>query len=401
MYKQVDLYMEPRHILNYMQEDFCEMSIKEHGFLCGLLKRYHPHKVVEVGVAGGATTAVIMKCLELIHSDAEVYSIDLNRQYYRNEEKQTGYQLEEIKDKLANYANHRFLLGHILPEVIDDIGNDIDFVILDTVHSLPGELLDFLCILPYLRDGAIVVMHDITLNFDGNRDAFATKIILNSAFGEKYYNYSDRVLNIAALKINGDTRKYAANLFSAFSITWTDFPSDLEVELYRKNYEKYYDEECIELFDIFSEFQLLPKEYFDFTEKEMLSGVYELPKVKNETEIFYQHFMNHMDEVCYILEPDGKLYGVVSRGDLYRYYENKDKKLKINTNLYSVPSQDEFDLAERFFQKVKTIHEVPVVVQGYFKGVIRNRRKNNKTEWDLYKEGLENIRKNTDYLKEI
>ncbi len=120
-----------------------------------------------------------------------------------------------------------------------------------------------------------------------------------------------------------------------------------------------------------------------------------------ETEIFYQHFMNHMDEVCYILEPDGKLYGVVSRGDLYRYYENKDKKLKINTNLYSVPSQDEFDLAERFFQKVKTIHEVPFVVQGYFKGVIRNRRKNNKTEWDLYKEGLENIRKNTDYLKEI
>ncbi len=75
--------------------------------------------------------------------------------------------------------------------------------------------------------------------------------------------------------------------------------------------------------------------------------------------------------------------------------------MKINTNLYSVPSQDEFDLAERFFQKVKTIHEVPVVVQGYFKGVIRNRRKNNKTEWDLYKEGLENIRKNTDYLKEI
>lgn len=280
MYKQVDLYMEPRHILNYMQEDFCEMSIKEHGFLCGLLKRYHPHKVLEVGVAGGATTAVIMKCLELIHSDAEVYSVDLNRQYYRNEEKQTGYQLEEIKDKLGNYANHRFLLGHILPEVIDDIGNDIDFVILDTVHSLPGELLDFLCILPYLRDGAIVVMHDITLNFDGNRDAFATKIILDSAFGEKYYNYSDKVLNIAALKINEDTRRYAANLFSAFSITWTDFPSDLELEHYRKNYEKYYDEECIELFDIFQNFNFYPRNILISQRRKCFQGYMNYQKLK-------------------------------------------------------------------------------------------------------------------------
>ena len=35
-------------------------------------------------------------------------------------------------------GNHEFYLGNYLPQVINKIGGDIDFVILDTVHSLPG-----------------------------------------------------------------------------------------------------------------------------------------------------------------------------------------------------------------------------------------------------------------------
>ena len=89
-----------------------------------------------------------MKCLDLLNSNARMYSVDLNKQCYRKQEKVTGYQLNEVREELANFSNHKFLLGCILPEVIDQIGKDIDFVVLDTVHSLPGELLDILCILP-------------------------------------------------------------------------------------------------------------------------------------------------------------------------------------------------------------------------------------------------------------
>lgn len=70
-------------------------------------------------------------------------SIDLNKECYRKKGKLSGYQLEEVKEYLSNYQNHTFLLGTILPNVIEDIGNEIDFVVLDTVHQLPGELLDF------------------------------------------------------------------------------------------------------------------------------------------------------------------------------------------------------------------------------------------------------------------
>ena len=44
---------------------------------------------------------------------------------------------------------------------------DIDFIIIDTVHFMPGEFLTFLTALPQLKDGCIVVLHDIHLNMVG------------------------------------------------------------------------------------------------------------------------------------------------------------------------------------------------------------------------------------------
>ncbi len=41
-----------------------EMSEFESAFLCGLLKKFKPKKVLEIGVAGGATTAIMLQCLE-------------------------------------------------------------------------------------------------------------------------------------------------------------------------------------------------------------------------------------------------------------------------------------------------------------------------------------------------
>lgn len=55
MYNQIELYMEPEIILDKMEDAYCEITTAEHGFICGLLKKYQPHKIVEVGVAGGGT----------------------------------------------------------------------------------------------------------------------------------------------------------------------------------------------------------------------------------------------------------------------------------------------------------------------------------------------------------
>ena len=79
MYKQIGLYDLQEDILSKTTESYCEMTKAEHGFLCGLIKKFQPGKVVEVGVAGGGTTAVVMKCLEAVSPDAKMYSVDISK----------------------------------------------------------------------------------------------------------------------------------------------------------------------------------------------------------------------------------------------------------------------------------------------------------------------------------
>lgn len=264
MYRRVEVFDEPRSILQKMSEPYVEMSSADHGFLCGLIKKYSPQKVVEVGVAGGATTAVIMNCLSMTgQKDAVMYSVDLNEECYRREGKRTGYQLEEVKDYLDNYKNHTFLLGKMLPQIIHEIGTGIDMVILDTVHSLPGEILDFLCIFPYLADNAVVVVHDITRNFSEHRYSFATKILLDSVHGEKYFNFTYRLPNIGAFRITEATMLNIENVFSALSITW-GYPVDVKtIKDYRNIYQSFYPEECLKLFDQIVLMQRIQYQYYD------------------------------------------------------------------------------------------------------------------------------------------
>lgn len=250
MYKSVKVFEEPRSILEKMSEPYVEMSSADHSFLCGLIKEYRPKKVVEVGVAGGGTTAVIMNCLSMTgNENAIMYSVDLNEECYRREGKRTGWQLEEVKDHLRNYDNHTFLLGRTLPHVVHELGDDIDMVILDTVHTLPGEILDFLCIFPHLSENAIVILHDITLNLVRDDDRFATKVLLDSVSGEKYFNLTDRLPNIGAFRVTEETMVNIENVFSALSITWSYFADSKMLIDYRKSFQTFYPKKCLELFD--------------------------------------------------------------------------------------------------------------------------------------------------------
>ena len=61
-----------------------EMTHFESGFLCGLLKRERPKKILEVGVAAGGTSAVLLKSISMLNLNAKLYSVDLCHKYYAN-----------------------------------------------------------------------------------------------------------------------------------------------------------------------------------------------------------------------------------------------------------------------------------------------------------------------------
>lgn len=252
MYRTIDLYSQPRSILKFMKRPCAEMMPYEHDFLCGLIKMSRPQKVVEIGVAGGGTTAVIQNCIEILGLSTEFYSIDLNKEHYWIKGEKTGYLYQEVSDKFSK-QNHKFYLGSLYADVAEEIGGDIDFLILDTVHFMPGEFLDFLYALPYLTKNAIVVFHDVSLGLINCSDAICNKLLFDSITGDKYWDITQMekgiLPNIAAVQLNQDTLKSIEKVFSALSINWNYMPDFLTLRKYENFYKKYYSKECLHIFD--------------------------------------------------------------------------------------------------------------------------------------------------------
>lgn len=249
---ELELWYEPREIL---KDDFyaAEMSPQHHAFLCGLLRKYKPKKIVEIGVAAGGTTAVILNALHIMGMrDTKLYSIDSSARFYRDTKLETGYKASEAKQYLGGVFNHEWLLGKYAYQHVYEIGKGIDFIILDTVHAMPGELLDFLAYYPYLREDAIVAMHDVGLWSGKHKQAVATQILLEAVAAKKILVRDDNTEsgypNIAAFQINKDTDTYIGDAFSALTLPWAYIPEELEG--YRELYIREYHSSLIELFDM-------------------------------------------------------------------------------------------------------------------------------------------------------
>ena len=80
-----------------------------------------------------------------------------------------GYQIGQAKKVINDEVEHRLVLGkniaQVLPEIVDvqhkgtnAFGGGIDLLVLDTIHSLPGELLDYIVCLPFLSSNAVVIL---------------------------------------------------------------------------------------------------------------------------------------------------------------------------------------------------------------------------------------------------
>lgn len=250
--RKVELDFEPLKILQN-QEVECEMTNSQLAFLCGVLKDKMPKKVVEVGVAHGGTTCVILECMKENGITAALHSVDISTECYRAHGKKTGYAVDMVFDKLPDNITHFWHLGNALPYYLEEIEGGIDFLILDTVHSMPGEMLDFLAALPYLSSNAVVVLHDITLNqISDNEYGYATRIVYDVATGKKIIADGvdpDEILpGIGAFQITKDTMKYVEKCFSALTITWKYDLTDDDLEQYKVIYKKFYHADLVELF---------------------------------------------------------------------------------------------------------------------------------------------------------
>lgn len=252
----INLYEKPLEIMDRLpQMANAEMSSWQSAYLCGLIKEKRPGKLVEIGVAAGGTTAIVLNCVAQLNIECEIYSLDISSEYYRDRAYATGFLAEYAKKQIKKQVKHSMLIG-IAPDYMDKVGKGIDFLILDTVHMLPGEILDFLICLPYLSEDAVVVLHDVAIHHFAYSDMYswATQILLDAVVADKLPVFgADNEFgypNIGAFRINGDTMKYIYDVFSTLILTWQYIPREGELQKYRsKLVEAGYPERCISVFD--------------------------------------------------------------------------------------------------------------------------------------------------------
>lgn len=226
-----------------------EMNEFQHAFVAGLFKKYKPRKILEIGIAAGGTTCFLHECKKKYGYKLEIFSVDKFENYYRVPSKKTGHLLKEMVmcDGYEDILEYQHLLiGKSIPFYIEEIGNNVDFLIIDTTHALPGELLDFFVCLPYLKEGAIVVLHDTVCNILENSNSFATKILFDVVKAKKIVNFSvdeekyTRLPNIMAFEITEDTKVNAKDVLSALTLNWQYGLEDDEklkyAQLISKNY---------------------------------------------------------------------------------------------------------------------------------------------------------------------
>lgn len=246
MKTDTQLYYEPISILDLLQaRSKVEMSPRQLAFLCGLIKEYKPQKIVEIGVAAGGTSSVILNCISLLGLETEMYSIDLSPYYYRDRSKKTGYLTDEYKELAQERGGmktaHILYTGRYAVECLEEIGEGIDLLILDSSHFLPDEILDFLACYPFLKRGSIVALHDLVLDLQTAHSEYrATKVLFDAVTAAKILDFGD--LNLGAFQITSNTSKCLEDVFFSLVTNWGYKPENRMLELYKNFYRLHFSE---------------------------------------------------------------------------------------------------------------------------------------------------------------
>ncbi|WP_258222378.1 class I SAM-dependent methyltransferase [Brachyspira hampsonii] len=200
--------------------------------------------------------------------NSKLYSIDYSKYYFADSTKECGHFVYEHFNNLTN--KWELYTGGIAAKFIEKIGGNIDLCILDTMHLLPGEILDFLMVLPFLKKNATVIIHDVILShFDPFYYPMSScNMLFSSLKGEKYTIEYDNdrnlfcgITNIGAVRLDDDILDRVTDYFYLLTNPWSYMPTEEDFFYIKKIFSKYYNYNVNELFNsIISFFKMKDKE---------------------------------------------------------------------------------------------------------------------------------------------
>jgi predicted O-methyltransferase YrrM len=231
-----------------------EMSNEEREFLTATILRARPPKLLEIGVSGGGSSVIMLNAIKNF-PESKLYSIDLMLYWYKDPSKKAGFIVDNYPELKTKW---KIFTGGLALNFIDEIGADIDFCLIDTAHSNPGEILDILMVIPYLKDDAVVVFHDVKLHTYsyGKKQCITNDLIMSALFGTKLIqgNYAgDKFPNIGGIKFDTKTKEHIFEIFNLLTLKWAYMPDKKQVnciiEFFKKHYNTYYIKYLVNVFE--------------------------------------------------------------------------------------------------------------------------------------------------------
>lgn len=187
-------------------------------FLAGLAHFANASKIVEIGVASGWSSAVLLKALGTLGGERKVTGIDLSPSFYLDKSIPTGHAVDETVPELL--PNYRLLTGRLAFDAMADVGS-VDFAFIDGHHMHPWATLDMISILPFIERGRWVAMHDLNLcTFERHRHMNRAPFYLFYMWPDQKLHSSQVPTMIGAVQLERNPADYLPYLLEILYTPW-------------------------------------------------------------------------------------------------------------------------------------------------------------------------------------
>lgn len=195
-------------------------------FLAGLVAFADPRNVVEIGVASGWSSAVLLQTLgELRGGGRRVTGIDLSPTYYLDAAIATGQAVHDVVPH--RIADYRLLTGRLAFACMEEVG-PVDLAFIDGHHMHPWATLDMISVLPFMKRGNWVAMHDLNLcTFERHKHTNRAPFYLFYMWPDRKLHSTQQPTMIGAVQIEREPQEYLPALLE---ILYTPWEIDVDVE---------------------------------------------------------------------------------------------------------------------------------------------------------------------------
>ena len=231
-----------------IKESGWQLSLKQAFFINGIIRKFKPKNCLEIGVANGGSSILILNAIKDI-KDSILVSLDLNTKLYLDSTKKTGYRVKKFFFELTK--NWILFTGDMPSKFLDKLNIKFDFLFLDSSHISPGEFLNIIEALPFLNENAIVILHDIMWQmYKTDKHGKLKKIsstqnyLFSTLFGDKLIiRGKNDIINIGAVFLYKNQKKHYLDYFFLLMNYWEYMPSLTQINDLKIFIKKYYKKE--------------------------------------------------------------------------------------------------------------------------------------------------------------